>query len=149
MNGKGYPHQLQGDEISLFAKMGAVCDVYDAITSSRAYKPSWEPSQSLQRMAQWNDHFDDTIFKAFVKSVGIYPIGSMVKLKSGRLAVVMDQSQKSLLQPIVKVFFSITSQARIPVEVLDLSKPGFQDTVVGYEDPAKWGLHNINALWSQ
>ena len=148
MNGKGYPHQLQGDEISLFAKMGAVCDVYDAITSIRSYKASWEPSQSLQRMAQWSDHFDDTIFKAFVKSVGIYPIGSMVKLKSGRLAVVVDQSQNSLLEPVVKVFFSIKSQVRIPIEVLDLSKPGFQDAVVGYEDPAKWGLHDVNALWS-
>lgn len=149
MNGKGYPHQLQGDEISLFAKMGAVCDVYDAITSSRSYKASWEPSQSLQRMAQWSDHFDDTVFKAFVKSVGIYPIGSMVKLKSGRLAVVIDQSSKSLLTPIVKVFFSIKSESRIPIEVLDLSKPGLQDTVLGYEDPAIWGIRDVDVLWRQ
>lgn len=149
MNGKGYPHQLQGDEISLFAKMGAVCDVYDAITSSRSYKESWEPSRSLQRMAQWNDHFDDTVFKAFVKSVGIYPIGSMVKLKSDRLAVVIDQSQKSLLKPIVKVFFSIKSQSRVPIEVLDLSKPGLQDVVLGYEDPEVWGIHDVNVLWSE
>ncbi|OIR02534.1 cyclic di-GMP phosphodiesterase response regulator RpfG [mine drainage metagenome] len=147
MNGEGYPHRLQGDEISLFAKMGAVCDVYDAITSTRAYKASWEPSQSLQRMAKWSDHFDDTVFKAFVKSVGIYPIGSMVKLKSGRLAVVIDQSQKSLLAPIVKVFFSIKSKSRIPIEILDLSKPGLQDVVVGYEDPALWGVHDVNTLW--
>lgn len=147
MNGEGYPERLQGDEISLFAKMGAVCDVYDAITSTRAYKASWEPSQSLQRMAKWSDHFDDTVFKAFVKSVGIYPIGSMVKLKSGRLAVVIDQSQKSLLAPIVKVFFSIKSKSRIPIEVLDLSKPGLQDVVVGYEDPALWGVSDVNALW--
>jgi len=149
MNGEGYPERLQGDEISLFAKMGAVCDVYDAITSTRAYKASWEPSQSLQRMAKWSDHFDDTVFKAFVKSVGIYPIGSMVKLKSGRLAVVIDQSQKSLLAPIVKVFFSIKSKSRIPIEVLDLSKPGLQDIVVGYEDPALWGVSDVNALWGQ
>jgi len=147
VNGEGYPKGLQGDEISLFAKMGAVCDVYDAITSTRAYKPSWEPSQSLQRMAKWSGHFDDTVFKAFVKSVGIYPIGSMVKLKSGRLAVVIDQSQKSLLTPIVKVFFSIKSKSRIPIEVLDLSKPGLQDVVVGYEDPALWGVSDVNALW--
>lgn len=149
MNGKGYPHQLQGDEISLFAKMGAVCDVYDAITSSRSYKASWEPSQSLQRMAQWSDHFDDMVFKAFVKSIGIYPIGSLVKLKSGRLAVVIDQSRKSLLQPIVKVFFSIKSKSRIPIEVLDLSKPGLQDIVLGYEDPAIWGIPDVSLLWGQ
>lgn len=149
VNGTGYPHQLQADEISLFAKMGAVCDVYDAITSNRPYKAGWEPGISMQRMAQWEGHFDDTIFKAFVKSVGIYPIGSMVKLKSGRLAVVIDQSQKSLLMPLIKVFFSTKLNLRIKVELVDLSNPFEQDTIVGHEDPISWGIHDINEIWGQ
>lgn len=149
VNGLGYPHKLKENEISLFAKMGAVCDVYDAITSNRPYKDGWEPGVSLQRMAQWADHFDDTVFKAFVKSVGIYPIGSMVKLKSGRLAVVIDQSPKSLLSPLVKIFFSTKSKSRIAVEVIDLSKPNAQDSIVGHEDPVLWGVHDINEIWSQ
>ena len=149
VNGMGYPHQLQADEISLFAKMGAVCDVYDAITSNRPYKAGWEPGISMQRMAQWEGHFDDTIFKAFVKSVGIYPIGSMVKLKSGRLAVVIDQSQKSLLMPLIKVFFSTKLNLRIKVELIDLSNPFEQDTIVGHEDPISWGIHDINEIWGQ
>jgi putative nucleotidyltransferase with HDIG domain len=149
VNGMGYPHQLQADEISLFAKMGAVCDVYDAITSNRPYKAGWEPGISMQRMAQWEGHFDDTIFKAFVKSVGIYPIGSMVKLKSGRLAVVIDQSQKSLLMPLIKVFFSTKLNLRIKVELIDLSNPFEQDTIVGHEDPISWGIHDINDIWGQ
>lgn len=148
VSGTGYPHQLKGDEISLYAKMGAVCDVYDAITSNRPYKSGWEPGVSLQRMAQWAGHFDEVIFKAFVKSMGIYPIGSMVKLKSGRLAVVTDQSPKSLLTPIVKVFFSTKSKSRIPIELVDLSKPGAQDSVVGHEDPLQWGVHDIDKIWS-
>ena len=149
VNGMGYPHQLQADEISLFAKMGTVCDVYDAITSNRPYKAGWEPGISMQRMAQWEGHFDDTIFKAFVKSVGIYPIGSMVKLKSGRLAVVIDQSQKSLLMPLIKVFFSTKLNLRIKVELIDLSNPFEQDTIVGHEDPISWGIHDINEIWGQ
>jgi putative nucleotidyltransferase with HDIG domain len=149
VNGMGYPHQLQADEISLFAKMGAVCDVYDAITSNRPYKAGWEPGISMQRMAQWEGHFDDTIFKAFVKSVGIYPIGSMVKLKSGRLAVVIDQSQKSLLMPLIKVFFSTKLNLRIKLELIDLSNPFEQDTIVGHEDPISWGIHDINEIWGQ
>jgi putative nucleotidyltransferase with HDIG domain len=149
VNGMGYPHKLKAEEISLFAKMGAVCDVYDAITSNRPYKDGWEPGVSLHRMAQWADHFDDTVFKAFVKSVGIYPVGSMVKLKSGRLAVVIDQSPKSLLSPMVKVFFSTKSKSRIPVEVIDLSKHNEQDSIVGHEDPVLWGVHDINEIWSQ
>ncbi len=147
VNGMGYPHQLKNDEISLFAKMGAVCDVYDAITSNRPYKDGWEPGVSLQRMAQWAEHFDDEVFKAFVKSVGIYPIGSMVKLKSGRLAVVIDQSPKSLLTPILKVFFSTKSKSRIKVEVLDLSKPNEQDSIVGHENPLAWGVNDVHEIW--
>jgi putative nucleotidyltransferase with HDIG domain len=148
VNGAGYPKKLSADEISLFAKMGAVCDVYDAITSNRPYKEGWEPGVSLQRMAQWTEHFDDKVFKAFVKSVGIYPIGSMVKLKSGRLAVVVDQSPKSLLSPIIKVFFSTKSKSRIRIELIDLSKSYEQDSIVGHENPSAWGIHNIHEIWN-
>lgn len=149
VNGTGYPKKLKAEEISIFAKMGAVCDVYDAITSNRPYKDGWEPGVSLQRMAQWDGHFDERVFKAFVKSVGIYPIGSMVKLKSGRLAVVIDQSPKSLLTPILKVFFSTKSNARIKVELIDLSKNHEQDSIVGHEDPVLWGINDIHEIWSQ
>lgn len=148
VDGSGYPKQLKGDQISLFAKMGAVCDVYDAVTSNRPYKSGWEPGVSLQRMAQWKNHFDETVFKAFVKSVGIYPVGSVVLLKSGRLAVVIDQSPKTLLQPIVKVFFSTKSRARIPVEVVDLSKPSAMDEIVGHESAHTWGVDNVHELWT-
>lgn len=149
IDGTGYPFRLDGSQISLFAKMGAVCDVYDAVTSNRPYKPGWEPGVSLHRMSQWTNHFDDKVFQAFVKCVGIYPVGSIVLLKSGRLALVIDQSAKSLLTPIVKVFFSTKSKLHIPLEVLDLSKPGINDRIVGHENPEKWGIDDTNALWNQ
>lgn len=148
VNGQGYPHKLAGENISLFAKMGAVCDVYDAVTSNRPYKSGWEPGLSLHRMAQWEGHFDDNVFKAFVRSIGIYPIGSMVKLQSGRLAVVIDQSEKSLLTPVVKVFFSTKSKTRIPVETVDLSKSNANDSISCHEDPAAWGIHNAHEIWA-
>ena len=148
IDGTGYPKRLNGDQISIFAKMGAVCDVYDAVTSNRPYKSGWEPGVSLQRMAQWKNHFDQTVFKAFVKSVGIYPVGSVVLLKSGRLAVVVDQSPKSLLQPVVKVFFSTKSKARIQVELIDLSKPSAMDEIIGHESAHTWGVHDVHELWT-
>lgn len=148
IDGTGYPKRLKGDQISVFAKMGAVCDVYDAVTSNRPYKVGWEPGMSLQRMAQWKNHFDETVFKAFVKSVGIYPTGSVVLLKSGRLAVVIDQSIKSLLQPIVKVFFSTKSKSRIQVETIDLSKPSAMDEIIGHESAHTWGIHDVHELWT-
>jgi HD-GYP domain-containing protein (c-di-GMP phosphodiesterase class II) len=149
IDGSGYPHQLKDLDISLYAKMGAVCDVYDAITSNRPYKLGWEPGMSLTRMAQWKTHFDQTVFEAFVKSVGIYPIGSVVILKSGRLAIVIDQSAKTLTQPIVKVFFSTKSKARIQVEVIDLSKPSANDEIIGHESAATWGITNTHELWTE
>jgi HD-GYP domain-containing protein (c-di-GMP phosphodiesterase class II) len=148
IDGSGYPKRLKGDQISVFAKMGAVCDVYDAVTSNRPYKVGWEPGMSLQRMAQWKNHFDQIVFKAFVKSIGIYPIGSVVILKSGRLAVVVDQSTKSLLQPIVKVFFSTKSKSRIQVETVDLSKPSAMDEIIGHESAHTWGIHDVHELWT-
>jgi len=149
MSALGYPHQLKADDISSFARMAAVCDVYDAITSKRPYKDGWDPGVALHRMAQWTDHFDDRIFKAFVKSVGIYPIGSMVKLKSGRLAVVIDQNASSLLTPLVKVFFSTKTKSRIVIETVDLSAAGAQDSIVGHFDPALLGITDISKIWSQ
>ncbi len=149
IDGSGYPNQLSNDQISLYAKMGAVCDVYDAITSERPYKKGWEPAESLRKMAEWSKgHYDQRIFEAFVRSVGIYPVGSLVKLKSNRLAVIIEQSEKSLLTPIVTVFFSISLDARIPLETLDLSKPGCTDRITSHENPVKWKIHDILELWS-
>jgi putative nucleotidyltransferase with HDIG domain len=147
MDGTGYPHKLAGDQISLLARMGAVCDVYDAITSTRPYKAAWDPAGSLQRMAQWKGQFDPVVFQAFVKSIGIYPTGTLVRLKSGRLAVVIEQSAASLVAPRVKVFFSTKSAMPIPVQVLDLSAPGESDRIVGRESPEQWGFTHLDDLW--
>lgn len=57
IDGSGYPFNLRGGQISLFAKMGAVCDVYDAITSDRPYKPGWELGHSIKRMASNEEAF--------------------------------------------------------------------------------------------
>lgn len=149
VNGSGYPEKLSNEQISLYAKMGAMCDVYDAITSNRPYKNGWEPAESIRKMAEWsNGHFDPVIFQAFVKSIGIYPVGSLVMLESDRLGVIIEQTEKSLLTPKVKVFFSIKANARIVPEILDLSKPACKDKITSHEDPAKWDIRDIHELWS-
>ena len=149
MDGSGYPEGLKGDAISLMAKMGAVCDVYDAITSNRPYKTGWDPAESLRKMAEWsNGHFDQKVFQAFVKSMGIYPVGSLVQLSSGRIGVVTEQVAASLVMPRVKVFFSTKSNMRIASELVDLSSPGTTERIVGREDPEKWGFPDLDQLWS-
>ncbi|MEO6421121.1 MAG: HD-GYP domain-containing protein [Candidatus Nitrotoga sp.] len=139
LDGMGYPDKLSGEAITLFARMGAVCDVYDAITSNRCYKKGWEPAESIRKMAEWQaGHFDKVIFHAFVKTVGIYPTGTLLKLKSGRLGVVTDQSNKSLIKPFVKVFFSTHYNAHILHEIIDLSKS--TDSIANLENPLQWGF---------
>lgn len=146
VDGGGYPHGLRGDDISLLAKMGAVCDVYDAVTSIRPYNDGWDPAEALRRMAQWTGHFDAAIFQAFVKTVGIYPVGSLVRLQSGRLAVVTAQNPGSLLAPRVKVFFSTKADLRLDPYEVDLSGRRCQDKVVACESPDRWNFTGLDEL---
>lgn len=148
MNGTGYPHRLDSNHISLFARMGAVCDVYDAVTSDRPYKSGWDPAEALRKMAEWSHgHFDEQVFQSFVKSVGIYPTGSLVRLESGRLGVVLDQSPDSLLTPRIKVFFSTRARNHIRPEIVDLSHPGCTERIASYELAEKWNLGDLKHLW--
>ncbi len=147
MDGTGYPQKLQGEQISLLARMGAVCDVYDAITSTRPYKTAWDPAGSIQRMAQWTGQFDPAVFKAFVMCVGIYPVGSLVKLESGRLAVVLDLNPHNLAAPVVRVFYSTRSKLPISVQTLDLSDPAAADRITGRESPQDWGFTHLDEIW--
>lgn len=147
MDGKGYPDGLADDKISRIARMGAICDVYDAVTSDRPYKAGWDPAHALAQMASWQGHFDPLIFQSFVKCIGIYPTGSLVKLRSGRLAVVFEQSPKSLTRPRVKVFFSTRSQMPLRPEVVDLSSSQCSDQIESRESPEKWKFDYLNDLW--
>jgi HD-GYP domain-containing protein (c-di-GMP phosphodiesterase class II) len=149
VDGSGYPHKLKGGQISLFAKMGAVCDVYDAITSNRPYKRGWEPAESIHKMAEWSKgHFDEAVFQSFVRAVGIYPTGSLVRLQSGRLGVVLEQHGQSLLTPRVKVFFSIESKAQIAPQIIDLSEWVGRDKIVSRESAATWGFRQLDQMWT-
>ncbi len=148
VDGTGYPHRLRGEDISLLAKMGAVCDVYDAITSDRPYKRGWDPAEAVHKMAEWSaGHFDKTVFQAFVKSIGIYPVGSLVRLTTGRLGVVVDPGRQSLTCPQVKVFYSTASGMRMAPETVDLARPGCTEKIASREDPEKWGFTDLDALW--
>ncbi len=148
LDGRGYPHGLAGERISPLARMGAVCDVYDAITSNRPYKAGWDPGESIARMASWHGHFDAHMFRAFVRSLGIYPTGSLVRLQSGRLAVVMAQNPQRLTAPLVKVFYSTRSQMPVSLLELDLAATGCQDKIVDREPVGKWNFPQLDELWA-
>jgi HD-GYP domain-containing protein (c-di-GMP phosphodiesterase class II) len=146
-DGTGYPDGLAVEQISLLARMGAVCDVYDAVTSDRPYKAAWDPAQALSQMATWKGHFDPAIFQSFVRSVGIYPTGSLVRMRSGRLAVVLEQNPSTLTKPRVKLFFSTKAGLPLEPQVLDLAAPHAVDQIEARESPENWNFTYLTELW--
>ncbi|RZI41851.1 HD-GYP domain-containing protein [Herbaspirillum sp. HC18] len=142
MDGSGYPDKLPADKISTLAQMAAIVDVYDAITADRCYHKGMPAAEALRKIYEWSKfHFNPVHVQGFMRCVGIYPVGTLVLLESGRLGVVIEPHETNLLAPKVNVFFSTKSNTYIkPVEV-DLSKPlgmGGGDKIVSHESPAKW-----------
>ncbi len=145
IDGSGYPEQLSGEKISLQARMGAICDIYDAVTSDRPYKNGWQPAEAIRHMAEWqNGHFDREIFHSFVKLIGIYPTGTLLRLASHRLAVVLRQGHISALKPIVRVFRALPSNKAIDPCVIDLDD--HEDAIVGIEQPSDWDIDVLEVL---
>lgn len=143
-DGGGYPKGLKGEAIPLVGRMAAIVDVYDAITSDRVYRKGISPAGAVQKLFEWSKfHFDPSLMQVFLKSVGIYPVGSLVQLESGRLGVVIEQAEGNLLTPKVRVMYDGRKQHYINPEVVDLARPlgsGGGDRITGYENPEKLGI---------
>lgn len=117
-DGSGYPRGLKGDEISDIAKLLAVVDVYDALTSKRVYKDPLPPGKVLGMMYQWRvTDFHPNIVEQFIKSLGVYPVGSFVRLSTGEHGVVIDHKPANPLNPTVRVCYDSRMRPVIRREV--------------------------------
>lgn len=143
-DGSGYPKGLKGMDISQVGRMSAIVDVYDAITSERCYHNPMGPADGIRKLFEWSKfHFDPALVQIFVKSVGIYPVGTLVRLESGRLGIVVEQRESNLLTPVVRVVFDAKRDYYITPEDVDLSKPmgaGGADRILGHESASKWKI---------
>jgi HD-GYP domain-containing protein (c-di-GMP phosphodiesterase class II) len=102
VDGSGYPRGLRGDEIGYYAMIVSVVDVYDAITSDRVYHMGISPHEALNLMYGWTPYsFLRDLIEAFIKCLGIYPIGSIVELQTGEVGVVMTMNLAQRLRPII------------------------------------------------
>jgi putative nucleotidyltransferase with HDIG domain len=144
LDGTGYPAGLRGDQISRFGQMAAIVDIYDALTAERCYKSSMPPTLALRKLFEWSSgYLNRQLVEQFIAHVGIYPIGTLVRLRSGAVGVVVDHGEKGLLFPVVRVLFDARRARLLHPYTLDLSRKaasGESDEVVGCESPAKWHI---------
>jgi len=139
-DGSGYPGGLKGDQISQFGQMATIVDVYDAITSARVYHQAMAPALAIRKIQEWSgQYFNVELVSHFIRSVGIFPLGTLVRLESGLLAIVVEHSGASLLNPVVRVVYDTGKRIRVEPYELDLSQQS-ADRITGYESPGKWGL---------
>lgn len=142
-DGTGYPNHLQGEAISLFAQMGAIADVYDALTSDRPYQQATAPTVALRKLYEWSRfHFNPTLVQGFIRTIGIYPVGSLVRLGNGRLGIVTEQHQDNLLRPRLRVMYDTRRQVYLRPYDIDLAynPPLGHERIVGPESFARWGI---------
>lgn len=143
-DGSGYPRKLAGEGISIYGQMAAIVDVYDAITSDRVYHKGMEPTAALEKVIEWSRfHFKEDLARKFVQTVGIYPVGSLVRLESGLLGIVVAQGPKGLLYPLVRAVYDSRKERFIPPRDVDLSllaDKGKAERIVGHESPKDWNI---------
>ncbi|WMS88340.1 HD-GYP domain-containing protein [Pleionea litopenaei] len=130
LNGNGYPRGLDKDSISLYGKMAAIADCYDAITSTRCYKDGEVSGRAFKILL--NDsgsHFDAGLVGKFIKCIGVYPVGTVVALKSGRLGIVLRRNKQNPLRPLVRVFYNLRHKHYIEAKEVDLSRAYEDDEI--------------------
>ena len=139
IDGSGYPGKLKGDEISKFGRMSAIADVYDAMTSMRCYQRKFEPTEVLKKLFEWSRFYSNELVQQFIRCLGIYPVGSLVRLESGLLGVVLNQGEKNLLQPVVRVVYNTKKEQYISPYDIDLAQNN-GDRVASSELPDRWNI---------
>ncbi len=140
IDGRGYPKGLKGDEISMYGQIAAIADVYDAMTSQRCYQRKYEPTEVLRKLYEWDSFYNKDLVEKFVRCIGIYPVGTLVRLESGLLGVVLDHGSNNLLRPHVRIIYDAKRSKYISTSYdLDLAEKG-SEKVDNYEVPEKWGI---------
>jgi putative nucleotidyltransferase with HDIG domain len=144
VNGTGYPYGLTGDQMHPFGSMAAVADIYDALTSARPYKPGLPAHVALRRVFDGRGtEFDTKVVDVFIKSLGIYPAGSFVKLNTGEMGVVLETNPEDSLKPKVGIVFTRFGKRRETPFVVDLYEASGADAraIAEADDPKRYDVN--------
>jgi HD-GYP domain-containing protein (c-di-GMP phosphodiesterase class II) len=141
LNGTGYPNKLKYFDIHEFGRIGSIADVYDAVTSRRVYKKEVFPAESMKILINGKGKdFQPNFVDIFIKEIGLYPIGSSVKLNSGEIALVLFNNRENPTKPIIQIILTATGK-KVPHPVeLDLAKADTAREIVCMVDPKEYGI---------
>jgi HD-GYP domain-containing protein (c-di-GMP phosphodiesterase class II) len=134
MDGGGFPKALEGHRISKVARMAAICDTFDFLLSQTSTAAALDPATAIQRMTAMGGAFDEDILRHFIESVGLYPVGSFVRLHSDKLAMVIDEDHKDHTSPVVQAFYSLQTGEQIKSHRIELARPGEEDRILDIAD---------------
>jgi putative nucleotidyltransferase with HDIG domain len=144
LDGSGYPKQLVGEDISKYGRMVAIVDSYDAMTSDRPYRKGIPPINAFKiLMSETPQFYDDELVEKFIQCMGIYPVGTLVKLTSGKLGLISRLNKQKPMHPYVRVFYNARMNQAIPISEINLSLSKHQDQIDCCIRPE---LFNINLL---
>ncbi len=125
VNGSGYPKGLKGAQISIYGKMAAIADSFAALITPRAYANASAPQDALMNLYEWTGtSFHEPLVEQFVQAVGVFPVGSMVELNTGEVAVVVAHNRIRRLEPKVLVISGPEKSALAQPVERDLFKDG-------------------------
>ena len=143
LDGSGYPQGLSGDAIHYFARLTAVADVYDALTAKRVYKPAMPMYQALLRIHKNKGaEFDEDVVDLFVKTLGLYPVGSLVEINTGEQAVVFEPNPTDSRRPVVALLTQPNKKPRSAPYIMSLAVRSQADgrEITKVMDPEKIGI---------
>jgi cyclic di-GMP phosphodiesterase len=122
-DGSGYPKGLRGPEIGMIGSIAAIVDTFDALTVKRPYADPVSPSAAISMLYKWRGvFFDAHLVEQFIRCIGIFPVGSLVELNTGEVAVVIAQNLTRRLLPRVMVIRDGKGNPVLPHKLLDLAR---------------------------
>lgn len=122
IDGSGYPYGLKGESLDPYAKIINLADTYEAVTHSRSYRDKFEPFGAMNEILSSKTSFDYDVLKSFINTVGIFPMGSLVKLNTGETCKVAKINQGSPTRPVLHMLYNNENHKLEKMKVIDLLK---------------------------
>lgn len=142
LDGSGYPKGLDDEDIGKYGRMMAIVDSYDAMTSDKCYKAAIHPTAAFKTLIQeTNSAYDEALVEKFIQCLGVYPVGTLVQLNSGKIGLISELNREKPTSPMVKVFYNARLAQAIPIEDIDLSQSNYKEQIDKCIRPEEFNLN--------